>query len=427
MYLSVNIPEAEETALLMLGGMRPRPGAEAALMAVTTHEALVWLANEHGVSSLVQRNIAEAGLTGYFPPTEYQCLRNQSFKSVARNSFIMSATASAVAILNEAGYIPILLKGTALEMTVYGGSGLRPMTDADIMLGRDECMGAWLLLQRSGYTPLPVKSWLHRMILMHIGKHLPSLIKGGFSLEIHHSLWGEKAGYLNDLIVRDSEIMVYEPGSGNIYVKDSGVAYDNVVEAGVAAEKEVGMSYEKDSGTALEAGKSITVRIPPPALHFLYLVAHLVKHESEGHSQLRLYNDLVAMLLHYGAESILSEAFVHAREVGMERMLKNKLGILSKYMGVELPTEYRFVPDAAAEREFVTFLEKPKNNAPVNPHKAYRQSVRSIPGLHRKLLFLAGDIFPGVAFMKKRYGKATVLSVLPYYFMRVGKILWMVR
>ena len=122
-------------ALLQLSGLRPLPGAGVALSEVVAAglaERFVWLVNEHGVAAFVQKNIADAGLKEVLPPTLYQGLRNQTFKSIARNSFIMTAMRDAAKVLSAAGMVPVLLKGTALELSVYGESGLRPMSDADI-------------------------------------------------------------------------------------------------------------------------------------------------------------------------------------------------------------------------------------------------------------------------------------------------------
>jgi hypothetical protein len=385
MDAGINIPFPEEAALLTLSGLQPLPGAAEALAAVVNPGRFVWLANEHGVAAFVLRNITALQLTEMLASTEYQNLRNMSFKSVARNSFINESLKEATTILNEASLVPVLLKGCALELTVYDKGGLRPMTDADILLPAEVSLKAWQLLQDRGYMALPLKSPLHRLIIMHTGKHLPSLIKGGFSLEIHHSLFSGSDERLTASIIEESTL-VY-PGDG-------------------------------------EPGRE---RVPPPALHFLYLVAHLAKHEEEGHSQLRLYNDLAAMIDHYGAEETAGRALHHSAAVNLEGILKDKLGLLRRYMGVNMPPEYQFEPSAAAAERFMAMLQKPKDNTPQDRKALYREKVRSVPGLHRKLLFLLGDILPSFTFMKKRYSKKSVLAILPYYLLRPGKLLWLLN
>jgi hypothetical protein len=244
---------AEERALLLVSGVRAGAGAAEALAAVSNWERFLWLVNEHGVAGFVKRNLAETGMSGLVPSTVFQRLRNQAFKSIARNAFIMTALDEATVVLNGAGIVPVLLKGTALEKREYGNSGLRPMTDADVLLPADECLRGWRVLQAAGFEPLPFKSPLYKLIPMHVGKHLPSLIKGGFSLEIHHSLFWA-AG-------------VRRPASGG-----KGDA--------AAPQHDGGMKY----------------KVLPAGMHFLYLVSHLSKHELNCESQLRLYNDLAVVL-----------------------------------------------------------------------------------------------------------------------------------
>ena len=378
---------SEERALLLLSGLKALPGAGEALAAIASPERFVWLANEHGVAGFVKRNLKESGLSDVLPSTEYQNLRNQSFKSIARNAFIMTALNEAALLLNKGGIVPVLLKGTALEVTVYEKSGLRPMTDADILLPKDDCLRAWNMLKAAGFKSLPYKSPLYKLIPLHIGKHLPSLIKGGFSLEIHHSLfWGKGQDVTNQMI---------KGATGGI-------------------------------ANAAQQGAKAEVVVPPAGLHFLYLVSHLVKHELDNDSQLRLYNDLAAIIAYYPTEMVLEGAMESAPKTGMEVHLRNKLGLLRKYMGVELPEKYHFEPSVEAEESFLRFLGSPKNNEPVNKKAFYRETVGAVPGLHRKLVFITGDISPGFKFMKKRYGKRTILGVVPYYFYRLGKLTWLI-
>ena len=432
-HASVPIP-AEMKALLSLSGVRELPGAGAALAEVVAAgiaERFVWLLNEHGVAAFVQKNIADAGLKEVLPPTLYQGLRNQTFKSIARNSFIMSAMRDVAEVLSAAGMIPVLLKGTALELSVYRESGLRPMSDADILLPREQCMKAWRVLQSAGFRPLPFKSPLHRLIPLHIGKHLPPLIKGGFSLEIHHGLWwgigtGVTLKMIEEaLLISDFRSTISDVRFGKKI--DCGTPYGSERGDGMGERnlKDQGSAFAK--ATADRAGHGENVKIPPGGLHFLYLVSHLVQHEKDGNSQLRQYNDLVAMIDHHGAEEVVDVALEHAAEVGMEEELRNKLGLLRMFMGVELPGKYQYEPSPEALNKFVSFLGNPKGNPVGDRRVIYRDTVKGIPGLHRKMIFVIGDIFAGFRFMKQRYGKSSVGGILPYYFLRMGKVLWLIK
>src|SRR5450759_4479599 len=86
-------------------------------------------------------------------------------------------------LLNGENIKTVLLKGLALEFSVYGNAGLRQMSDVDVLISREQCIEARKLLISNGYVSLPVKSVFHELIIADFGKHLPSLIKNGTSVE----------------------------------------------------------------------------------------------------------------------------------------------------------------------------------------------------------------------------------------------------
>jgi len=110
----------------------------------------------------------------------------------------------------------------------------------------------------------------------------------------------------------------------------------------------------------------------------------------------------------------------------LTKILAWKLEPLRDLWGLEFPdwlnefTSRRFNPDSI--NRFIFFLKSPKGNKPVNPGKVYRRMIRDIPGIHRKILFVLGDIFPSLTFMKVRYGVNNTLKALLYYPLRVGKL-----
>lgn len=103
-------------------------------------------------------------------------------QSMIRNTWLAGRWKEVNTILSEAGIRNLLLKGMALEHTVYGSSRLRQMNDVDILVKKDEIMKAWLLLQSHGFISDMIKSPLHASIITEIGKHMPTLRKDGFQL-----------------------------------------------------------------------------------------------------------------------------------------------------------------------------------------------------------------------------------------------------
>ncbi len=147
------------------------------------------LINRHGITALAAYNIREAGLTGMIPASAKAALEEGWKKSLVRNAWLTERWKEVNKILSGSGIKHVLIKGMALEYSVYGGQGLRQMNDNDILVKRNDALKAWDLLKKNGYQPEMLKSPLYRKIITDIGKHLPSLTKDGYSVEIHHRLF----------------------------------------------------------------------------------------------------------------------------------------------------------------------------------------------------------------------------------------------
>jgi hypothetical protein len=113
----------------------------------------------------------------------------------------------------------------------------------------------------------------------------------------------------------------------------------------------------------------------------------------------------------------------------MSEILAWRLEPLRDLWGIQFPDRVNdFIDkwhDPASINQFVLFLKSPKNNPPLSNALVYRSTIKEIPGLHRKFLFVLGDIFPTLAFMKKRYNCKSNLEALFYYPHRLGKIVWL--
>jgi hypothetical protein len=222
------------------------------------------LVNEHGIIALEAYNISELGLSDRLPEGVLKILDNARMKTLMRNTWQTQQWKEVNDILSGAGIKHVLLKGMALEHTVYRSLGLRQMTDTDILVKRNDALKAWNLLQKHGFVPEPLKSPLHRKIIMDLGKHLPSLLKESYQIEIHHRLFREKKKneLLNDAI--DQAIPIRIAGT-----------------TGYILEKE---------------------------LHLEFLRQHNDYHLNAAGSQMKLYLDF--QLLSPGEEVILPSGFI---------------------------------------------------------------------------------------------------------------------
>ena len=344
------------------------------------------LANEHGVAALVWYNLEKYQLHSEIPEAAAYFLKCTLMRSLGRNTFNTESMGEVLRLLNAENIKIVILKGLALENSVYGNQGLRQMSDVDILINRDECIKARKILISNGYVSLPVKSFFHKLILAYYGKHLPSLIKNGTSVEIHHELFG---------------------GRKNLMTK---MLYDSSYMVEIKGEK---------------------AWFPQPQIFFLYLVKHLWLHEMNNESQLRLYTDLIVLIEKHNYEILNYNLLKCASDAGMSEILAWHLEPLRDIWRVSFPQWLNDFIDKWHNEDFVDrfffFLRSPKNNPPGDKSGFYRHILDDIPGFHRKFLFILGDLFPTVSFMKNRYKCKSTWKVLLYYPHRLGKVLWLLK
>jgi len=234
------------------------------LKEVSDWNRFLTLANEHGVIALEAYNLRELGISDLVPEKIIEILDNARMKTLMRNTWQTHQWKEVNDILSEAGIKHVLLKGMALEHTVYRSLGLRQMTDTDILVKRSDALKAWHLLQKHGFVPEPLKSPLHRKIILDLGKHLPTLIRESYQVEIHHRLFREKEK--NDLLY---------------------TAIDNA--------------------TPIQIGETTAYALEKE-LHLEYLRQHNEYHLTAAGSQLKLYLDF--QLLHPDENVVLPPGFI---------------------------------------------------------------------------------------------------------------------
>jgi hypothetical protein len=225
---------------------------------------MVKLINAHGIIALATYNIKEAGLVKEIPGEAMTVLENGYMQSVVRNSWLTERWKEVNTILSGAGIKHVLLKGMALEHTLYGSKGLRQMTDNDILIRKEEALAAWYLLQQYDFTPGTLKSPLHKKIITEIGKHLPVLTKDGYSVDIHYRLFNKAEANKILTSIIDNSI--------------------NILIAGA-------------KGYVLQKG-----------IQILFLKEHLQQHIAAGDFSLRLYTDLE--MIEPGSAPYISAKFI---------------------------------------------------------------------------------------------------------------------
>jgi hypothetical protein len=208
------------------------------------------LINAHGIIALAAYNIKEAGLEKEIPSDSMAFLEKGYRQNVVRNIWLTERWKEVNEILENARIKHILLKGMALEHTIYGARGLRQMNDNDILVKREEATKTWRLLQKNGFKINTPKSTLHLKIIKDLSYHLPALYKDGYAIEIHTKLFDHITSLKMDL-----------PD-----------LFTNAVEINIADKKAL---------------------ILHPETQLKYLIKHFERHMTAGESQLRSYADIL--------------------------------------------------------------------------------------------------------------------------------------
>ena len=339
------------------------------------------LAVRHGVAALVWQNISDLGLAGSVPETEKTLLEGLRFKSIARVSWITEAAAGVTALLEKEGVKVLLLKGLALEHTVYGSGGLRQMSDADLLVAPSDAIKARDILVREGFSSMPLKSPLYRKIILDLGNHLPELHRGGISVDLHYRLFGTEGGDMVARAIEESEIIV----SGDRHF-----------------------------------------RVLPPMISFLALVSHIYKHEIKGEFQLRLWTDICLLLERYGGSILVPVLPAAAEEAGIPAETRIVLTVMEQVWGVMIPETMRAKTEEEQSKadRFLTDLAHPGAVESVSQREMFRRNLEALRSTRKKMIFILGDVFPSVGFMKKRYSCRSSLSAVLHYPHRLGKLFW---
>ena len=162
-------------ALLPVPDVTPEGWMQIARMAAQ-HRLQPWLHHKHRDNPAI--------------PADIRAKWKAAFRSSAIFALqVARELAAANALLKNAGFAPLALKGAWLAWHAYPHPALRPMRDIDLLLTPDTVVAAFELLRANGYvqwgdTQIPIDN------AVLIDKHLAPLVSpGGVMIELHHRMW----------------------------------------------------------------------------------------------------------------------------------------------------------------------------------------------------------------------------------------------
>jgi hypothetical protein len=144
-----NRPSAEQ-ALVLRAALSP---AEEGRLAWESWRAAVDFDRiDHGsmrLLPLVYRNLG----AGSFDPEVAGRMKGIYRRSWSHNQMLFRRAADAIAALSDAGIETMVLKGASLSLLAYGGAGVRPMDDVDVLVPIERRVDAVEAMRAAGWRP----------------------------------------------------------------------------------------------------------------------------------------------------------------------------------------------------------------------------------------------------------------------------------
>ena len=184
--MSVRLREIQ----LLLGCARVDNGANTSLhtqaAGISDWDALLDAADYHGVTPLLYR-----GLEGAFPsalPPEVAKRLRDAYHDSAKRGLILSVTLlTLLDALQRGGIAALPLKGPVLAELLYPDPALRPFSDVDILIRRQDVPAALRVLARDGYAPGPHLARLPMQTLLGLSDEVLLRHPRGANVDVH---WG---------------------------------------------------------------------------------------------------------------------------------------------------------------------------------------------------------------------------------------------
>ncbi|HZC05977.1 MAG TPA: nucleotidyltransferase family protein [Ktedonobacterales bacterium] len=153
---------------------------------------LLALAQVHGMAPLVFWRLANAGLLATVPAPIVAAFKDEYLQTLINNRRMQTVFREVVAALGAAGVAVMPLKGLALAHRYYENLALRPMTDMDLLVRREDVSRAASTLRGLGFSAadgMGTPSGFYSMTSAVVVYARPRSL----TIEIHWELFGRHA------------------------------------------------------------------------------------------------------------------------------------------------------------------------------------------------------------------------------------------
>ncbi len=334
---------------------------------------------KHGVAALIYKKLENLQFLHFIPANIIDLFKQQYFKNIAKNTVFIE---SLRLIENETFKNKIdliLLKGISLINSIYQDIGVRPMTDMDILIKKENVPLISNILESLNYGTNPIVKSKFVKQVEHF--HLPAFINKSnhVMVEPHTHIHSEKSTMNIDIIE---------------FWKNS-VPVDNY---------------------------NTNIRMFSPENLIQHLCIHISTHSQSNNIRLSHYYDLVKVIEKYEKNGLDWETLIKdSHRFNIQSAFFPPLFLIQKYFRIKLPitldAHIDLIDKTYFDKHFIEILNiQPLHSVELSEIK--QKEFKDIKGFKNKIKYIFSDLFPSKGFMIKRYKIKNKNLLFLYYFKR---------
>lgn len=345
----------------------------------------------HGIQSLLYWNLNLTDGGKNVPEEVMAKLKKMYYENAARNMFLYDELGMILRALKNEGVGVIALKGAFLAEAVYRNIGLRPMSDIDLLIKKEDLYKVNKELARLGYSAPVYPTHLHE--------------------KIQNQLQNNEA-YINQ---------------GKKIVVD--IHWD-IAPSIIPIRVDINKFWENAQPVKIAGIETLTLAPEDSLLHLcLHLDGH-INTSNAPHPKFKGYSDIVAVIMHHEGRINWEYLVESSKNYGIEEPVYYGLYIACKYLGAFVPSDVLDAlksvksgidsEDIKSTRKMLIWdLKKKRQSREIS----YFKTLVKVDGSGNKVRILLGDVFPCKEFMMQRYKIKNKKIVYAYYLFRFGTIL----
>jgi len=332
------------------------------------------LAKRNGVAPLIYKTLTHKKLAQFVPEAVLKRFSKYYYQSLTLNLYLLANLKTVTDKFAEANIETIILKGALLSTFVYGDIGLRPMSDLDILVRKQDIEKAVEVLLSLQYTTEIVYQGNFQQSRFHQLAPFVSSDKHTM-IELHRHIVSDDLPYNIDITKYWSNSVVYQ------------------------------------------ANDLTTCRFSAENL-LQHLCVHIEKHYDEG-IRYGWLCDIAELVKKYNSEINWNYLISSSFEQNIVQAVYKNLLLCKHYLDVQMNFDLEALNPNATEYDFnrllCSYISNEGNKAKGDK---YIHNFLQIKGMPHKFRFLLDDFFPSPQYMIQRYKIRKRYLLAGYYIVR---------